>query len=58
MVLEKEDVRQITEYLFSDQKERKKKYDAVKTARAVVSGDKNVELVEELLDLQEQIKRE
>merc|ERR1719204_49347 len=60
MVLQKEDVREITEYLFSDKKEREVKYEAVKAAKekAIVSSGKNVELVEELLDLQDQIKRE
>merc|ERR1719193_1935009 len=58
MVLQKEDVRQITEYLFSDKKEREVKYEAVKRQKAVVDEGKNVELVEELLDLQDQIKRE
>merc|ERR1719233_1344144 len=60
MVLQKEDVREITEYLFSDKKEREVKYEAVKKAKeeAIMSSGKNVELVEELLDLQDQIKRE
>merc|ERR1719285_883469 len=58
MVIKNQDVRLITEYLFLDEKQREVKYKAVKKEVAVVSEGKNVELVEELLDLQDLIKRE
>jgi len=58
MVLKKQDVREITEYLFSDRKDREVKYEAVKKEKAEVCVGKNIQLVEELLDLQEQVKKE
>merc|ERR550534_868260 len=57
MVLKNQDVSRITEYLFSSKVDKSKKYLAAKDAKAVVYESKNVELVEELLDLQDLIKK-
>merc|ERR1719320_2289281 len=58
MVLKNENIRAITDYLFSNDDERKKKYNIVKKEKAVKCESKVGDLVEELVDLQEQIKRE
>merc|ERR550534_641176 len=58
MVLKNQDVSRITEYLFSSKVDKSKKYLAAKDEKAVVNENKNVELVEELLNLQDLIKRE
>merc|ERR1719233_298414 len=61
MVLNSKNVNSITDYILSSESERKEKYLSAKNAKkakVVVLEGKNVELVEELLDLQDQIKRE
>merc|ERR1719320_1596288 len=58
MVLKSKNLNDITDYILLGEDDRKKKYLSVKKAREVVVEGKNVELVEELLDLQDQVKRE
>merc|ERR1719233_144923 len=61
MVLKSKNLMSITDYMLSTESERKEKYlsaKKAKKAKEVVLEGKNVELVEELLDLQDQIKRE
>merc|ERR1719233_1339640 len=59
MVLKSRNIESIMEdYLFLSDSVRSKKYQSVKKAREDVVDGKNVELVEELLDLEDQIKRE
>merc|ERR1719233_447541 len=59
MVLKSRNIESIMEdYLFLSDSVRSKKCQSVKKAREDVVDGKNVELVEELLDLEDQIKRE
>merc|ERR1719317_114852 len=60
MVLKNRNIESIMDYLVSNESVRSKKYLSVKKEREVVVVDevKNVELVEELLDLEDVIKRE
>merc|ERR1719184_348307 len=58
MVLKSRDIESIMDYVFLNESVKSKKYQSVKKAREDVVDGKNVELVEELLDLEDQIKRE
>merc|ERR550534_397419 len=58
MVSKSKNLNDITDYILLSDSERKKKYQSVMKARQVVFDGKNLELVEELLDLQDQVKRE